>query len=205
MQELLSLGGPLSYAGLFLALILGAIGFPFPEDAILIGCGILISRGSIGAAPALLAVYSGVVVSDALLFTLARRYGPQIVTHRMFHHVLPRHRLDAIQARFDRFGTLLVFLGRHIFWLRAKIIIVAGMMKMSPWKFLAADAVSAMVSVPVMVSLGYAGVQGLSYMKNVLLQRWPVACAVVLILAGLLLFFWQFARRRSPELSAIRN
>ena len=202
MQELLCLGGPLSYAGLFIALILGAVGFPFPEDAILIGCGILISRGSVEPVPALLAVYSGVVVSDALLFALARRYGAAIVTLRIFRNILPPGRLEAIQARFERFGTLLIFLGRYIFWFRAKIIIVAGMMKMPPLRFLAADSIAALVSVPVTVSLGCAGVQGLSRLRAALMPAWPAAAAACLLVTGVFLLLRQSARRRGPELPA---
>lgn len=47
------------YIGLFILLILGGIGFPFPEGVTLIGGGFLISTSVVQPIPALFISYSG--------------------------------------------------------------------------------------------------------------------------------------------------
>ncbi|MGE5893104.1 MAG: hypothetical protein ACM34I_03520, partial [bacterium] len=52
------------YAGLFVLLILGGIGFPFPEDATLILCGFLMAQQVIEPVRALVVVYGGLLIAD---------------------------------------------------------------------------------------------------------------------------------------------
>ena len=54
-----SITGHFPYLGLFILLILGGIGFPFPEGVTLILCGLLISTKVIQPVYALVIVYSG--------------------------------------------------------------------------------------------------------------------------------------------------
>src|SRR4030042_910574 len=51
-----------SYIGLFVLLILGAIGLPFPEGTTLIVCGVLIFTHVIKSIPALLIASSGILI-----------------------------------------------------------------------------------------------------------------------------------------------
>ena len=47
----------LPYLGIFLLLILGGMGLPFPEDATLILSGFLVAHGAITPLPTFLSVY----------------------------------------------------------------------------------------------------------------------------------------------------
>lgn len=81
------------YLGMFSLLILGGVGLPFPEDATLILCGILISIQVVKPIPALLTVYAGLLMADLLLHLIGRKYERQIVTHRRFRKVISPERL----------------------------------------------------------------------------------------------------------------
>ncbi|MDI6727600.1 MAG: hypothetical protein QMD44_01570, partial [Thermodesulfovibrionales bacterium] len=66
------------YIGLFLLLILGGIGFPFPEDTTLILCGFLISTHVVKPVPALLVVYAGLLITDFSLYFVGKKYGRMV-------------------------------------------------------------------------------------------------------------------------------
>jgi len=52
------------YLGIFLLLILGAIGFPFPEDTTFVLVGFLIASGVVKPLPSFLVVYIGLLITD---------------------------------------------------------------------------------------------------------------------------------------------
>jgi len=199
MTELLDMSGQFPYLGLFMALILGSIGLPLPEDAILMWCGFLISRNTVEPLPALLVVYSGVILSDLLIFSIGRRYGRLIVRHKLFQRILSREKLSEFERKFNKQGALIIFLGRHIFWLRAKIFLTAGIMKMSPRSFLIADALSAILSVAAMTTVGTIGTKWLPSLKSLGMQRWYViASAVAITMVTFVLLKYLSARRQRP-------
>jgi membrane protein DedA with SNARE-associated domain len=101
-----------SYAGILLCLILGSVGFPFPEDAILICSGLLISQNILSPGPTVTVVFAGMLVSDLIIISLGRRYGRRIVTHRWFRRVLSAKRLALIESRFNTHGTWVILIGR---------------------------------------------------------------------------------------------
>lgn len=61
------------YFGLFILLILGGIGFPFPEDMTLILCGFFISHSIVKPIPAIIVVYTGLLIADMFLYYMGRR------------------------------------------------------------------------------------------------------------------------------------
>lgn len=157
MSEVLNLVTQFPYMGLFTLLILGGFGLPFPEDMTLIVCGFLISQGIIKPAPAILVVYTGVILGDLVLYTLGRKYGRRIVTHKKFHGILSPEKFSVYEEKFKKRGILLILFGRHLIGLRTKIFLVAGIMHMAILKFVIADALSSILTMAVMVGIGYAG------------------------------------------------
>ncbi len=145
------------YSGLFLLLVLGCLGLPFPEDATLILCGFLISSEVIKLVPALIVVYSGVLLTDVAMYSFGRKYGRRIVTHPRFHRVISPERLSWLEKKFNKGGIFFILIGRHFVGLRGQIFIAAGVMRMALAKFLIADAFSSMVTIAVMVAIGYGG------------------------------------------------
>lgn len=188
------------YIGLFLLLILGGIGFPFPEDATLMLCGFLIAREVIPPFPALVTVYTGLLVADTIIYHLGKKYGRRIVTHHRFHRFLSPVKLTKLEAQFNRRGVFFILFGRHLIGLRAQIFLVAGIMKMRLVKFLLADAVSALVTISIMVGIGYAGGNNLERIQKNLkrIEYW----AIVIVLTAItiyLLYKYVKARREETE------
>jgi membrane protein DedA with SNARE-associated domain len=168
------------YIGLFLLLILGGIGFPFPEDATLMLCGFLIAQKGLHPLRALISVYTGLLIADMIIFHLGRKYGRLIVTHRRFRRFLSPDKLTKLEAQFSRRGVLFILFGRHLIGLRAQIFLVAGIMRMRLIKFLLADAVSALVTLSIMVGIGYAGGNSLEAIRKDMkrIGDWAIVCFV---------------------------
>ena len=106
----------------------------------------------------------GVIGGDALLFFLARRLGPAAYDRTFIQRILPPERRSRIEDAYRRYGGRMVFLARHVAGLRAAAFAMAGISGMRPARFLMWDAAAALVSVPLVMGLGYLGA---SHIQNV--------------------------------------
>jgi len=149
-----SITGHFPYLGLFILLILGGIGFPFPEGGTLILCGLLISTKVIKPVYALAIVYAGILIGDYLFYSFGRKYGRMIIKHRVFRKVLPPQRLEMLENKFNKWGILFIMIGGRLI---GEIFLVAGILKMSRIKFLTIDVLSSLLTVAIWVGLGYVG------------------------------------------------
>lgn len=198
MSQISAIFAHFPYLGLFTLLILGGIGFPFPEDTTLILCGFLISNGVVKSVPALLVVYIGVLFTDLLLYFAGRKYGRMIITHKRFHKLISAERLSLLEEKFSRKGVLVVLLGRHIIGLRSQILLVAGVMKMSFLKFLAADAFSASLTIALMVWAGYMGGNSFEIIKKDISRIEHVAIFLAVTFLALYFLFRYIRSIRKP-------
>lgn len=185
------------YLGLFILLILGGIGFPFPEDTTLILCGFLISTDVVKPIPALLAVYSGLLITDFGLYFVGKKYGRMVVAHRKFQKIISPERLAALEDKFNKKGILVILIGRHLVGLRAQIFLAAGVMRMSALKFLIADGISSLFTISLMGGLGYLGGNSLKVIKKDITKIGHIWILVAVIMLAVYLLFRYFKSRRS--------
>ncbi len=155
--------GHFPYLGLFLLLIFGGIGFPFPEGGTLILCGLLISTKVIKPIYILAIAYSGVLIGDFLFYSFGRKYGRMIITHGMFRKILSPKRLEMLEDKFNKWGILFIFIGGRLI---GEIFLVAGILKMQRWKFILIDALSSLFTVIIWIGLGYVGGHTLQIIKE---------------------------------------
>lgn len=178
------------YWGLFLLLVLGGIGLPFPEDTTLILSGFLISANVVKPLPALLVVYVGVLLTDLLLYFVGRKYGRMIVTHKRFRKIISREKLSLLEEKFRRRGVLVILLGRHLVGLRAQVLLAAGVMKMSSLKFLVADTLSASLTIAFMVGAGYMGGNSFQIIRRDITRIEHLAIVLGVLVLALFFLFW---------------
>ncbi|HEX9860015.1 MAG TPA: DedA family protein [Nitrospirota bacterium] len=170
-----------TYFGIFAFLMLTVFGFPFPEDAVLLASGVVISQGVTRLAPTLAIAYFGVLAGDMLLYYIGRKFGVKVVEHRRFGRVLTKYRLARARRWFDRWGNPLVFFGRHLVGVRAQIFLCSGVFRLHAGRVFAYDALSAFIGVPLMVGLGVLFGNNFPAIKeNVMSGHWYVTGAVVL-------------------------
>ncbi|MCK9419260.1 MAG: DedA family protein [Nitrospirae bacterium] len=199
MEYISLLSGQFPLIGLFLLLILGAIGLPFPEDATLILCGYLISHGVIPPFRALIMVYAGLLIADTIIYHIGKKYGRLIVTHRWFCRFLSPQKLQSLEKMFNRRGILIILFGRQVIGLRGQIFLVAGIMRMRYLKFILTDAVSALGTITLMVGIGYAGGNSLEHIQKDMesMAHWVIVIALTVVTIYLIIKYFRSRRELS--------
>ena len=200
MPDLSGLVEHFPYLGLFMLLILGGIGLPFPEDTTLILGGFLISTHVIKPVPALLVIYTGLLIADLFLYFVGKKYGRMIVNHKRFRKIMTSERLSRLESKFNRSGVFVILVGRHLVGLRAQIFLAAGVMRMSVLKFLMADAISAILTIAIMVGAGYIGGNSLEIIKRDITRYEHIGILVLIISLIIYLLFRYFKSMRNKEI-----
>ena len=143
-----------TYSGLFLVLVLCGMGLPIPEDIALLAGGYLAHRGITQYPPTLVISFVGVIVGDNSLFFLGRRFGTSLVTYLRMGPESQRQ-IDRLKTFMDKHGHLAIFYARFLAGIRALVYLTAGSLEVRPSRFLFYDALGAVISVPIVVSIGY--------------------------------------------------
>jgi membrane protein DedA with SNARE-associated domain len=189
MDQTTSLIQPSPYMGIFFLLILGTLGLPFPEDTTLILSGFLMAQDIIQSLPALLIIYPTLLMTDFLLYWIGKRYGRRVVEHKIFHRIMSLNRLLKLEGKFRKWGIWVVLFGRHLLGVRAQIFLAAGVMRMPARKFLLADALSALITMAIMIGIGYFGGSQIQILrKDLARMNRMIMFSVVLIFLGWSLF-----------------
>ncbi len=144
-----------TYVGLFCVLLLCGLGLPLPEDVALLAGGFMVHRG-ITQLPMTLAVsLLGVVAGDNWLFYMGRRFGTGLVKYFQLGRPSSQAQIERLKEFMRRHGQRAIFYARFLAGLRALIYLTAGSLGFSPGKFVFYDLLGAVISVPIVVSIGY--------------------------------------------------
>jgi len=181
-----------TYVAMVAVLTAAGLGVPISEDLTLLLGGGLAARGVTNFWPTLGCGYFGVLLGDVLIHHWGLRLGPAAYRHRMVVKHLSLERQEKLRMHYAKHGFLTVVVGRHTPMLRAPIFFLAGASRVPLWKFLLADALSAAVTVPIVVYLGLKGGEHLDDIRALLHRvQWGLAAAVALVV-GLI---WLLRRR----------
>ena len=138
-----------------MVLMLCGLGLPLPEDVALLAGGFLVHRGVTQYPMTLIVSLVGVVAGDNSLFFLGRRFGTGLVRYFGINRPNTKTQLDRIGDFMDRHGHRAIFYARFLAGLRALIYLSAGSFGVTPGRFLIYDLLGAIISVPIVVSIGY--------------------------------------------------
>ena len=189
-----------TYAGLFCVLLLCGLGLPLPEDVALLAGGFLVHRG-VTQLPMTLAVsFLGVIAGDNSLYYMGRRFGTGLVSYVQIGRPSSQVQIDRLKNFMQRHGPRTIFYARFLAGARALIYLTAGSLGVSPGRFVFYDLLGALISVPIVVSLGYLfGPQienFFRYLGGFEHLVWIVALGTLLVYASRTQFF---ARARDAD------
>lgn len=195
MLDLLSKG---SLFIVFAALVGAGMGLPISEDAVVLGTGALSEQGVFVTPLALLVCYAGVLLGDFIIFSVGRRLGPAAFERKFFQKILPEERRQRAEAMFASRGAVAVFISRFLVGFRIPAFATAGILQMSPAKFLLCDGLALAISAPAVFSLGYLFSNQLPYIQEQLGQAQgyvALGALTAVILIGVVL--WARKRRKA--------
>lgn len=155
IDQLLSGEGPLLYLALFLALMGGAIGLPIPEDIPLIAAGIAAQAGAGRVELLFLTCYFSVLIGDTFVYYVGRKLGPKLFQMNWFKKRHSESKVRRFRLRMEKRSLAMIFIARHLFYLRTVTFLTCGAVKMKASRFIMNDAIAALISVPLMMTVGY--------------------------------------------------
>jgi membrane protein DedA with SNARE-associated domain len=128
------------------------IGTIVPGSTLIIGISALAIGVSVNPWLLLVAAAVGAIVGDGLSFWLGQRYHREILLHWPLNRY-PQF-IERSETFIGRYGVASVFLARFAAVVRAFVPLVAGILKMSPRHFYAANVLSALAWAPAHVFPG---------------------------------------------------
>ncbi|MEW6776011.1 MAG: DedA family protein [Bdellovibrionota bacterium] len=152
---LTSLSGTAVYLAIGGILLACGLGLPIPEDITLVTAGYLAEVGIIDRWWATAICLFAVLAGDSVIFGLGRRYGEDILDAPVIHQIFGKKRMERASYYFEKYGKKVVFIGRFIAGARAPIFLISGILKMRYRTFILLDGIAALISVPVLVWVGY--------------------------------------------------
>jgi len=171
-----------TYVALVAVLAAAGLGAPISEDLVLLLSGALAAQGVTDFWPTVVVGYLGVLVGDVLIHQWGARMGQRAYSSKLVQRALSPERQEKLREHFARHGMLTVVVGRHTPGLRAPIFFLAGASGVPLWKFLIADALSAVVTVPIVTTLGYKFAQHLPEVRARMHHlQWLAGGAVALV------------------------
>jgi len=188
------------YPALLGILVIASLGIPIPEDIPLIAAGVLLNtHPGIGTwYGTFIVAMIGIMTGDLVLYSLGRRWGPDVVNHRSVRWMITPERFTRVARRFRVHGTWFCFFGRFFVGIRAVMCMTAGATRFPYWRFFIADFAGAALSIPLFVFLGYWFADMIPTLRRYLTsaQALLVGCAA----GGLFIAFHVYrVRRRAPE------
>lgn len=196
-------GSNILFAG---ALLICGLGVPIPEDIILLAAGAVTHRTDGQIVITVIVVMLAVLGGDSILFFLARRLGPRMISLWPFKYVLTEKRRARVRAMFEKRGAVAILIGRHVAGLRPCVFAMAGMEGMPYRKFIFWDSVGACISVPALTLAGYFGSESLDYIhEHIATAQFYLIGAAILAGALYLLFRWVRNRVRRSELAKVMS
>ncbi|MEJ2590716.1 MAG: VTT domain-containing protein [Candidatus Thiodiazotropha sp.] len=160
------------------------IGLLVPGVVMMFGFGALIATDTLPFWPVFWWAVAGAVAGDGLSFWLGRHFQDQLRDHWPFnrHPAALQRGIDF----FQKYGGKSVALGRFFGPVRAIIPLVAGMLGMSPWRFVGANLISALAWAPAYLLPGIVFGASLELASEVALRL--VILMLLLLFCGWLLF-----------------
>jgi membrane protein DedA with SNARE-associated domain len=196
-----------TYAGIFLALFLGGIGVPLPEEVPVLTAGVLAHEQVVRWWLALPLCVLGVLSGDVVLYWAGRHWGERVLAWRLVRRVLSPEREQTLKEAYHRHGVKIVFTARHVVGLRAAAFLTAGIVRIPFPRFLAADAAAAMVGVPISFGLAYFFTDQLHEIMTDVhrAQRWALLVAFVVAAVLITVHAWRRGTRLEREAQAGRD
>lgn len=189
----------IGYPGIFLAALLEAVFPPLPSEFVMPFSGFHVARGDLtflaavsastlgSVAGALITYHVGVWADERVIRRFLRRFGRYFRT--------TERDLDRALDVFERYGEVIVFVGRLIPLVRTLISIPAGMARMPLPRFVLFTLVGTFLW---SAALTYAGVVLGENWEDVLtlIQSYQSMAIVAVILVAVVFALWMLFRRR---------
>jgi membrane protein DedA with SNARE-associated domain len=131
------------------------IGLPIPALPVLLGMGALAGLGNFSIWTSLALSVAAALTSDVIWFRLGRIRGSSILNLLCRMSLEPDSCVSNTKSLFGRLGARALMVAKFVPGLGATAAPLAGLTRMNPWKFIAADATGAVAWSATYLAAGY--------------------------------------------------
>ncbi len=197
LQALVEVFQVFGYEAVFLILLACGFGLPIPEDVTLVAAGVISGLGYTDVHTMVFVAMAGVLLGDGVMFTLGHIFGRRILKVHLVRKIITPERYAQVQAKFEKYGPWVVFMGRFMPGLRSPIFIVTGVSrKVSYLKFFAIDGLAALISVPLWIYIGKFGANNLDVLLKTVKKFQVGAVSGAVFIAATLIVIYYFRHKR---------
>lgn len=189
--------GYLAVAGL---VMVESFGVPAPAQTLLIVAGIYAGDGRLNLALVVLIGFLAATTGDSLGYWIGRAGGRRLVL-RIGHYVgLTETRLSKVEGFFDRHGGKIVAVARFVDGLRQFNGVVAGVVNMSWWRFVAFNALGAAVWSSLWGAIGFLAGRHITAIYNQVQRYQPylIIASALAVTIALIRWLWTRHHRDRP-------
>jgi len=143
------------YLGIFIAVFVGNLGIPVPEESVMLAAGFLAGRALLDLRIVYVTVVASAVTGDCCGYVIGRTGGQRVLARLASAFPFMRTRYDRLQLFFQTHGSKAVFMARFITGARFMAGPMAGACGMPFFQFLGWNVLGAIVWCSLVVTVGY--------------------------------------------------
>ena len=196
IEDLLATWG---YLGIFIAVFVGNLGVPVPEETVMLAAGFLAGQVLLDLRLVFVVVIISAVTGDCCGYLIGRTGGQRVLARLAVTFPFMRTPYERLQLFFQTHGSKAVFMARFITGVRFMAGPMAGACGMPFFQFLGWNVLGAIVWCSLVVTVGYL-VGGELYPALTMahqVSRW-IGLAAFFLLVMVFVFWW---RDRHPAVS----
>ena len=184
------------YLGVFLCVFIGNLGFPMPEETVVLTAGFLAGRNLLDVRAVAVVVVLSAIAGDSTGYMIGRTGGQRLLDRLCNWWRLVRNRRQRFEKFFHEHGNKAVFMARFVPGLRFMAGPMAGAAGMRFSRFLRWNMLGALSWCSLMVATGYLVGSGLDRFAPAAYyaHQWELLVVALLVL-GVVIFWW---RERPP-------
>ncbi|REE78930.1 membrane protein DedA with SNARE-associated domain [Paenibacillus taihuensis] len=143
------------YVGLMLALALGIVGIPVPDEALLTYSGFLVNNGTLHMVWVMLCAFIGAAAGITASYGIGIRFGlPFLLKFGPKLHMSPA-KIERAQGWMNKYGNFLLFAGFFVPGLRHMTAYMAGMSRLKLRTFMLYSYAGALIWSTLFIYVGY--------------------------------------------------
>lgn len=135
------------YPGVFFLMLVGNANIPIPSEIIMTFSGFLVGIGKFQFWLVVLVGTLGDIIGSLISYFMAHRISRRLETNKDFARA---------ESWYKRFGTISLFLGKLVPFIRAFVSLPAGIFKVKLWKFLLLVGSGALIWSMLLTYIGFA-------------------------------------------------
>jgi membrane-associated protein len=195
--DLVELIKAFGYLGLFAIVFAETgllVGFFLPGDSLLFTAGILAAQGYLDLTLLLIVLAGAAVLGDSAGYTIGKKFGPKVFS-RENSLLFNKQHLERAQKFFDKHGPKTIIIARFVPIVRTFVPTLAGVGKMSYWKFITYNIVGGLLWVLSMTLLGF-------YLGKTVpnIEKYIIPGVIVIILISISPYLKNFATNKELRL-----